>query len=159
MEKNDKVIINEDSSFYNTLDNIPRCPKCNLISSLKLYYKEGKSIIKYFCENNHNGDISLEEYLKQYNNHSLLKQKCEECNKNQKETKGDFFYCLRCNKFICYSCGLNHPNDDKHNSINYKRYDSLCKIHSNFFSFYCKKCRKHICMYCKSQHKSHEMTD
>ena len=28
-----------------TLDNIPRCLDCNLISSLKLYYKEGLPII------------------------------------------------------------------------------------------------------------------
>ena len=27
------------------LDNVPRCPNCNLISSLKLNYKEGKPII------------------------------------------------------------------------------------------------------------------
>ena len=28
-----------------TFDNITRCPNCNLISSLKLLYKEGKPII------------------------------------------------------------------------------------------------------------------
>jgi len=65
-----------------TLDNIPRCLECNLISSLKLSYKENKPIITYSCENNHNGDIPLEEYLQKYNNHSLLKQKCEDCNKS-----------------------------------------------------------------------------
>ena len=27
-------------------DNITRCPDCNLISSLKFYYKEGKPNIK-----------------------------------------------------------------------------------------------------------------
>ena len=63
--------------------------------------------------------------MKKYNTHSLVKQKCEECNKNQKEIKGDFSYCSKCNKFICHSCVLNHQNDEKHNSINYKRYDSL----------------------------------
>ena len=77
------------------IDNIPRCPECKLIASFKLHYKEGKPIINYFCENNHKGDISLDEYMKKYNNNSLLKQKCEECNKNQNEVKGDFFFLLQ----------------------------------------------------------------
>ena len=45
-------------------DNITRCPDCNLITSLNLYYKEGKPSINYYCENNHNGKLLLEEYLK-----------------------------------------------------------------------------------------------
>ena len=84
----DKSIIKEDilSNIF-TLDNIPRCPNCNLISSLNLYYKESKQIINYYCENNHYGDISLEEYLQKYNNHSLLKEKCDECNKIKMKLK------------------------------------------------------------------------
>ena len=121
MEKENKInTINEQNPLNNSLDNIPRCPECNLIASLKLNYYEGKPIINYFCENNHKGDISLEEYMKKYNNYSLLKQKCEECNKNQNEVKGDFFYCSKCNKFLCYPCVLNHPNDEKHNINNFK---------------------------------------
>ena len=92
---------NEEINNINNIDNISRCINCNLICSLKLYYKEGKSFINYNCENNHKGDITLEEYLQKYNNYSLLKQKCEECNKNQNEIKGDYFYCCKCNKFIC----------------------------------------------------------
>ena len=89
-KKDDKIYKKEEIPFINNVDDIPRCPECNLITSLKLYYKEGKPLINYFCENNHKGDISLEEYMNKYNNHSLLKQKCEECNKNQNEIKGDF---------------------------------------------------------------------
>ena len=82
-------------------------------------------MINFICENNHKGDISLDEYMNKYNNHSLLKQKCEECNKKQNEIKGDFSYCSKCNKFICISCIINHQNYDRHNTINFKRYDSL----------------------------------
>ena len=158
----DKLIIiteNEIASNNMILNNIPRCLDCNLISSLNLYYKEGKPIIHYYCENNHFGDISLEEYLQKYNNHSLLKQNCEECNKKQNEIKGEFFYCCKCNKFLCHSCIINHPNNGKHNAINFKRYDSFCKTHSNSFSFYCIKCKKNICIYCKSQHRIHDIID
>ena len=113
------------------LDNVPRCPNCNLISSLKLNYKEGKPIINFCCENNHKGEISLEEYLKKYNAYSLTKQDCAECKKKQNEVKGDFSYCSQCNKFLCFTCATNHPNGDKHSIINFKRYDSFCKEHSN----------------------------
>ena len=157
MENNNIVEKKEQIHEFKDLDNIPRCPECNLISSLKLYYKEGKPIMNYFCENNHKGDISLDEYMQKYNNHSLLKQKCEECNKNQNEVKGDFFYCFKCNNFLSHLCVLNHPNNGKHNTINYKRYDSFCKIHSNSFGFYCIKCNKNLCIYCYSQHKSHDL--
>ena len=101
MKINNNIV---DKNYENVelkeLDNIPRCLECNLISSLKLYYKEGKPIINYFCENNHKGDISLEEYMSKYNNHSLLKQKCEECNKNQNEVKGDLFLVNISSKFF-----------------------------------------------------------
>ena len=60
----EKKIDNIDIKEDNNLDIIPRCLKCNLISSLKLYYKEGKPIINYCCENNHKGDISLDIYEK-----------------------------------------------------------------------------------------------
>ena len=106
MEKNkDNIAIKEDASTFNNLDNIPRCLECNLISSLKLYYKEGKPLINYSCENNHKGDVPLDEYMQKYNIYSLSKQKCEECNKNQNEIKGDFFYCSKCiiNFYVIYA--------------------------------------------------------
>ena len=152
----EKKIDNIDIKEDNNLDIIPRCLKCNLISSLKLYYNENKPIINYYCENNHNGDIYLEEYLQKYNNHSLLKQKCEECNKNQNEVKGDYSYCSKCNKFLCHSCILNHPNNGKHNKINIQRYDSFCKIHSNFFCLYCIKCKK-IYVYIVNLNMNHKI--
>ncbi len=159
MEKKDNITINDKEPIINDIDNITRCPECNLISSLKLYYKEGKPIINYYCENNHKGDMPLYEYMEKYNTHSLIKQKCEECNKNQNEIKGDFYYCCECNKFLCFLCASNHPNNEKHNKINYKRYDSFCKVHYNSFFWYCVKCKKNICVYCNKEHESHEKID
>ena len=152
--ENNCNINEQDPEFI--LDNTTRCPDCNLISSLKLNYKEGKPMIDYFCENNHKGNISLDEYLQKYNNHSLSKQKCGDCNKAQNEVKVDYFYCSKCNKFLCNSCLIKHPNNGKHNTINYNRYDSFCKIHSNSFGSYCSNCKKNICIYCELEHESHE---
>ena len=80
----------------------------------------------------------LKEYIIESKKFSLSKEICVECKKNQKEIKGDFYYCSKCNQFLCYSCVINH-NGNKHNIIQFNRYDALCKIHSNFFSNYCLK--------------------
>ena len=158
--KMDIITPNEKHLNDFNLKNIPRCPNCNLIPSLKLVYKEGKSIINYECENNHKGTISLEDYINNFTKHSISSQNCDECNKKQSENNVDYCYCCKCNKFICNLCLEKHNNDgDKHSSINFKRYDALCKIHSNTFSFYCAKCRKNICIYCKPDHEFHNLID
>ena len=138
-------------------NNIPRCPNCNLICSLNLNYNEG--IIQYKCENNHIGSLSLDDYMKVYNKYSILKEKCSDCGKNQNEIKGDFSYCCKCFKFICSSCQINHPNGINHNIINFKRFDALCKEHSNFYDSYCIECGKNLCIYCKFSHSNHHLID
>ena len=141
------------------MENISRCPKCNLISFLSYYYKDGKSYIDYQCENNHSGTLSLEEYLQNYNIFSLPKEKCSECNKNQSETSGNLYFCSKCNKFLCHSCIINHSNSTQHNFTNINRYDALCKLHSNYYGFYCNQCMKNLCVYCKDEHNSHDIID
>ena len=115
--------------------------------------------VNYYCENNHKGEISLEEYLQKYNNYSLSKEKCSECNRIQSEANGYFSFCYKCNKFICHSCIINHPNNNGHNITNINRYDALCKLHSNYYAFYCITCQKNLCMYCKNEHESHDNID
>ena len=144
----------------NYIDIIPRCPSCNLIPSLKLYYTDGKPMVNYHCENQHKDDISLEEYMKLFNKYSITKQNCDECNKSQKEIKADYLYCSKCNKFLCISCIDKHKNNgDKHQLIILNRYDSVCKVHSNTFCFYCIKCKANICIYCKANHEFHDLID
>ena len=116
---------NEAPPVIYKLDDIPRCPDCNLICSLKLNYEDGNPMIEYECENKHKGNISLKEYLNKCNKFSLSKEKCKDCGKNQKEVKGDFYYCSKCNKFICFSCQLNHPFGERHNIINFKNLDII----------------------------------
>ena len=155
----EKVILNEAAPILNKLnpDDIPRCIDCNLICSLQLNYNDGKPLINFECENNHKGNILLKDYLLKYNKFSLSKEKCGICGKNQKEIKGDFSYCTNCKQFLCISCLGNHANEDQHLPINYKRYDALCKMHSNTYSFYCIQCKKNLCVYCQQEHELHEM--
>ena len=156
--KNIKNIVNEAAPILNklTLDDITRCPNCNLICSLKLNYQEGEPMIKYECENEHLGNISLKNYLMKYNQFALSKEKCKECNKTQMEVKGNMFYCSKCDKFLCYLCQIKHSVRN-HNMIFIQKYDSICKEHSNSYCFYCIQCKKNLCIYCQDQHKTHKM--
>jgi hypothetical protein len=138
-------------------DDISRCPECNLICSLNLKIKNKKSIINYNCENNHKGNITLKDYLNQINKFALSKEKCCQCGKSQKEIKGNFFYCSKCSQFICNLCQIYHPNGNKHSIIDYQRYDSLCKKHSNLYDSYCENCKMNICVYCRGKHKNHTL--
>ena len=98
--------------------------------------------------------------MQKYTKYSLSKHNCDECKKNQNETNADYIYCCKYNKFVCNLCSDKHKNDGyKHNTLNYQRYDALCKSHSNTFYSYCINCKKNICIYCKSEHKSHELID
>ena len=145
-----------EENYFN-IDNILRCPECNLISSLKLKYKNDNQIIIYSCENGHEGNILLKDYINQINKYSLSKEKCSDCGKSQNEINNELLYCAKCSKFICYLCGINHKNNknDKHVKIDYQKYDSLCKIHYNSFVWYCVECRKNLCAFCKIDHESH----
>ena len=142
-----------------SLKNITRCPECNLVLSLSIYYKEITPYVNYYCENNHKGELSLEEYLNKYTNYCLSKEKCSECNGIQNNANANFYFCCKCNKFLCHSCINNHPNNNGHNITNINRYDALCKVHSNYYAFYCNKCQKNLCMYCKQDHQSHDIID
>ena len=151
-----KVISNdkENPKEEFNLKDIPRCIRCSLICSLKLnYIGNYEPRIIYECENGHSGNISLEEYLNNYNKFSILKELCSDCGKTNEE---ELFYCTVCKRFICLSCIIYHKGD-KHSIINIRRYDSLCLKHFNLFSFYCTKCRKNLCIYCLKNHRPHEL--
>ena len=135
------------------LDDIPRCPDCNLICSLQLNYEQGIAIINFECENKHKGTILLKDYMTKYNKFALSNEKCSFCGKKQKEIKGNFFYCIDNKIFLCNLCLKNNIN---HNIIPYEKYDGLCKIHSNKYNFYCIECKKNICIDCKIEHRLHD---
>ena len=154
-ETNNQESLNNDL----TQDDILRCPNCNLICFLYLKYKKEQPIIEFKCENGHNGDILLINYMKDYNKFSLSQEKCKECGKNQNEIKVDYVYCYNCCKFICNLCILNHLTKNKHKIIDFQKFDSLCKLHFNTFSWFCDDCQKNICCYCKPTHKNHNLVD
>ena len=153
-KKNNKETQKNDLSQ----NDITRCPNCNLICSLRLKYKKDQ-LIEFICENGHNGNIILKDYMNQYNKFSLSNEKCKECGKTQNEIKIDYVYCYQCFKFICNLCILNHLTRNKHQIISYQKYDGICKDHFNSISWYCKECNNNLCCFCKQKHNNHNLID
>ena len=107
--------------------NIPRCPICYLIYSFELEYENGVPLLIYKCINNHNGKISLKNFIIDYNKKNLIK-------KEQIINKTNLF---------------------NHHSLFYK--DSICKTHSNLLNSYCLFCEENLCIKCEENHKTHKI--
>ncbi len=100
--------INQQDLIMN-LKNTTRCPNCNLICPLDLFYDNNNQYLNYSCQNNHKGKILLNHYIKNYNKYSLNNEECEICEK----TNEKLFYCFECKKFICDTCKFNYQNNHK----------------------------------------------
>ena len=160
MEEKEKISYEAGPIINNfNLEDILRCPECNLKCSLILKYNDdGKPYINYKCEK-HDGKMELKNYFEKYNKYTLLEKKCDECGKMKKDVKGDFTYCKKCEKFLCDICQLNHPNGDKHDIIYYIKNDSLCQTNSNTLCSYCLNCKRNLCIYCTPIHEFFNLVD
>ena len=56
-----------NSSNYK-IENIKRCFKCFKIPLIEINEKENEYNIKYYCENNHKGEVSIDNFLKEQKN-------------------------------------------------------------------------------------------
>ena len=160
MEEKEKISYEAGPIINNfNLEDILRCPECNLKCSLILKYNDdGKPYINYKCEK-HDGKMELKNYFEKYNKYTLLEKKCDECGKMKKDVKGDFTYCKKCEKFLCDICQLNHPNGDIHDIIYYIKNDSLCQTNSNTLCSYCLNCNRNLCIYCTPIHEFFNLVD
>ena len=59
--------MNDISSTFK-IENIKRCLECNKIPLIEINEKENEYYINYYCENNHKGEISLNDFLKNEKN-------------------------------------------------------------------------------------------
>ena len=142
-----------DSSFES--GDIKRCLICNKIPLFELIERNNEYFIKYKCENNHKGEVSLEEYLKN-DKYGLNKLNCDECNKNQENNFYKFHYCINCQKVLCHNCLINHL-EKEHQYTPLSRYDSTCLEHNQYYCSYCYDCEKNICVLCLNQHQNHQI--
>jgi len=143
--------LNSNSSNFK-VENIKRCLECNKIPLIEIIEKQNEYFINYFCENNHKGEISLNDFLNNQK-HQLKKIPCNNCQKNQENNFFKCFYCITCNKVLCNDCFVKHSEQDQ--IILLSKYDSTCFKHNLSFSHYCKSCKKNICIICLNEHKNH----
>ena len=141
--ENNSLIINNDEIISNNF----RCSICGSIPIIKLKNLSNSIKIIYTCENNHEGEKDIENYLLDLNN-SINTIKCKLCQKNNAS-----FYSLSSKQLICKECEKKKENDTiKINDIGIKS-----KKHNESIFGYCNDCKQKLCNYCEG-HKKHNIT-
>jgi len=158
-EDNKKIVLIYEYNKGIVVNNIIKsneviCPKCkeNCLIKIKDY-----KILLYDCKNNHETNLSMNEY-DQTQKIDISNIKCNLCNiKNKGNTYNNEFYkCLNCNINICPLCKSSHDNE--HNIIKYDKKNILCNQHGESFFGYCYNCKNNICSNCEDEHNDHDIT-
>ena len=141
----------EENSIIKSKEVI--CPKC--LEEINLKIKNYK-ISLYECKNDHSiNDIYFKDFL--YTQNIDLKNIiCNDCNiKNKFNSYNNVFYnCLTCGNNLCPLCQASH--EKSHQTIDYEKRNSICKIHFELYNSYCKNCKKNLCVKCEKEHENHE---
>ena len=139
---------NKSSSF--------RCPDCFQLGKIKLSYVGNKPKIQFLCENNHEKNMSLSDFIKKTKEIDIFKVACfENVNHIQSNNlNNEFIFCYQCNHFYCNECYGNKHYD--HKTVKISEFDSKCLIHSKKFINYCVICKKNICSEC-IEHSNHSL--
>ena len=80
---------NTNSSNFK-IENIKRCLECNKIPLIEISENKNGYFINYCCENNHKGEISLNDFFYKQKN-ILNKIPCSDCQKIKEMIFLDFF--------------------------------------------------------------------
>ena len=121
-------------------NNLLLCNKCLCIPKIDINPYDHK--ISSVCPNNHEiHPISLDLYLKEELNKSII---CSLCNKNNKLS--DLIYCKNCLIILCQNCKNDH--NTSHQTIKYSDINILCAEHNIKNNFICLTCSKEICNKC-----------
>ena len=167
LEPSSKIILDD---FLDNSNGI-RCPECNLIPQISLFYdtpdynicdcenphSQYVSII-YKCENNHSKKVSLSYFMEHSKDFGIFNCICTfQENEGHKEFENidDYRYCYTCKKFFCPDCYENNHKQFNHKTVLLTKFDSTCGEHLKQFSGYCITCNKNICKDC--DHKGHNI--
>lgn len=119
------------------------CTECSMTPEiLKIHFDEG--IIEFKCPNHGEKIYEIEDYFEKELNFLYSSNKCKSLHEDENNVVNHILdYCMRCKKYLCNSCSLNHEHKlsiIKSNEINYK-----CPTHFNYFTKYCKTSNLHYC--------------
>ena len=90
---NDAPTLQINNLFYNCTE----CPSTIKIISIN----EKENIIKFKCNNNHNKEMKIKEYLEKMKKYNDIKLNDKMCNIHNKEF---ICYCCKCNTHLCKEC-------------------------------------------------------
>ena len=173
MNKISPNLINESLNFNNLVQEkkgdlnkqktssifkpIFRCTECCLIPLLTIKENDSKIIIN--CSNNHNKEMSINEYIEKGLKNGINSIICSECS-SKLEPKKRFKFCSECIKIFCKNCLKKHNNSQtntEHETISLKKMDTFCCLHKTRYTHYCQICHKNICKNCFYLHNNHQI--
>jgi len=126
------------------------CNKC--LSLPKIIINPYEHKISSLCPNDHEiNSISLDLYLKEELNKSII---CSKCNKNDKIL--NLLYCKDCLNILCQKCSNEH--NSSHHIIKYDDINIKCSEHDKAKNKICLTCDMEICNEClERKHKNHKI--
>ena len=102
------------------------------------------NIISFNCEFHGNIQIGINEYFQKERNNLYLNYDCQFGKRRQIDHLDKiFYYCPKCNQYICQSCNGNHMH--KFSVVEVNELNCKCQEHLNNYFKYCKYCYKHYC--------------
>ena len=129
------------------------CPECLQNALFGIKNKENKIYIKYKCRNEHNGEILIEDFIKEQK-YSINNICCKNCgNLNYLN------YCFECEISYCKNCESEHKKMN-HNNITFKKEDfnEICPKHFKYYRVYCETCKLLLCEDCPTIHIKHNLS-
>ena len=145
--------VNSKNNFQiESFDNkLLLCNKCLCIPKIVINPYEHK--ISSLCPNDHEiNSISLDLYLKEELNKSII---CSKCNK--KEKISNLLYCKDCLNILCQKCSNEH--NSSHQILKYDNINVMCSDHQIKKNKICLTCDMEICNECleSRKHKNHKI--
>ena len=131
------------------------CPYCK--DDICLNFTNYKINLKD-CKNSHcKNKILINDFMKTQNSDSASSDiYCSICLRSS-GYQSSFFECITCNKKICLPCKEKH--DKRHQIIDYKKRNFICRNHSGIYQKYCITCKKNICVSCEKEHMNHDLVN
>ena len=120
------------------------CPKCLEIINIKI---DNYKLSLYDCKNGHKlNDINFKDFpiTQKIDLKNIICN--DKCNQNNKfnSCNNQFYKCFTFGKNLCPLSQSQH--DKGHQTIDYDKCNSICKIHFESYNSYCKTCKKNLCI-------------
>lgn len=132
------------------IKQIITCSQCKQFPMFTLDPNDPENVIQYcsICKTKRIAkvkDLSEEMLLREKEQHD---HKCESPgHQNEKAIQ----YCITCDKWICYNCGIHH-SQQSHQVSEKNTVSQKCIEHKQLYEKYCPHCQLNLCKLCYDNH-------